>query len=101
MPWERLPSNLPTRILLRPARFAELFEKDRSPRKISWWGCSMPRGTSLREARTSETGSFRFEDLTPGIYFLTCGRPVAATKGQAKAEVKADQTAEVTISLFR
>jgi|GEM_PF-1715111 len=59
------------------------------------------KGNKLREARTSETGWFRFEDLTPGIYFLTCGRPVAATRGQAKAEVKADRTAEVTISLFR
>ncbi len=60
-----------------------------------------PKGNKLREARTSDTGSFRFDDLPPGLYYLTSGRPVAATKGQAKAEVKPDHTAEVTISLYR
>ena len=59
------------------------------------------KGNKLRETQTSETGSFRFEDLAPGVYLLTAARSVAATKGQAKVEVKADQTAEVAISLFR
>jgi hypothetical protein len=59
------------------------------------------KGNKLREGRTSATGSFRFDDLAPGIYYLTSARPVAATKGQVKAEVKAEQTAEVAISLYR
>ena len=59
------------------------------------------KGDKLREARTSETGSFRFEDVPPGAYFLTSERPVAATKGQATAEVKAEQTVEVVLPLFR
>jgi hypothetical protein len=59
------------------------------------------KGNKLREGRTSETGSFRFDDLAPGIYYLTSARPVAATNGQAKAGVKAEQTAGVAISLFR
>ena len=59
------------------------------------------KGNKLRETQTLETGTFRFEDLTPGIYLLTTARPVAATMGEAKVEVKANQTTEVAISLFR
>jgi hypothetical protein len=58
-------------------------------------------GKNLREARSSGDGTFQFDDLIPGVYFVTAARSADVTRGEAKVEVKPGDTAEVTISLFR
>jgi hypothetical protein len=59
------------------------------------------KGNKLQECRSSETGLFQFNEVPPGLYFVTAARPVDETRGQVKVEIKAGEISRVNVELFR
>lgn len=55
----------------------------------------------IARATTTADGTFRFDNLAPGLYQLTTSKEASQTKAKAEVTVKARATATVSLELFR